>query len=305
MRNICLFSDDFRKFPIGEFPYDPDHSAAGEYHYVTPKGVCGEWKDQVCNYRYNGHGPSWIVTEENGKHYMEQSRIEKGIPHRIFPTLQTGNTGWKDYDVSVSMRRISTSGMAGIAFCMNNSIDTLVFSLEEKKTARLAWRHKEEVHILTEKKFMSDSDQWYKIKVSVDGKNVKCFINSTLVMDMDTELAMRGGKIGITADCPTQFTDIYVSTEDSTFREIQYLEKQEKKRLKKLQASYPHMKLVRKLDLQNFGTSRQIRFGHLLGNDEWQIVIPQAQKRVDRDAYAHISCLTAIDLTGVSPMISL
>ena len=55
MRNICLFSDDFRKFPIGEFPYDPDHSAAGEYHYVTPKGVCGEWKDQVCNYRYNGH----------------------------------------------------------------------------------------------------------------------------------------------------------------------------------------------------------------------------------------------------------
>ena len=298
MRNICLFSDDFRKFPIGEFPYDPDHSAAGEYHYVTPKGVCGEWKDQVCNYRYNGHGPSWIVTEENGKHYMEQSRIEKGIPHRIFPTLQTGNTGWKDYDVSVSMRRISTSGMAGIAFCMNNSIDTLVFSLEEKKTARLAWRHKEEVHILTEKKFMSDSDQWYKIKVSVDGKNVKCFINSTLVMDMDTELAMRGGKIGITADCPTQFTDIYVSTEDSTFREIQYLEKQEKKRLKKLQASYPHMKLVRKLDLQNFGTSRQIRFGHLLGNDEWQIVIPQAQKRVDRDAYAHISCLTAIDLNG-------
>ena len=87
MRNICLFSDDFRKFPIGEFPYDPDHSAAGEYHYVTPKGVCGEWKDQVCNYRYNGHGPSWIVTEENGKHYMEQSRIEKGIPHRIFPTV--------------------------------------------------------------------------------------------------------------------------------------------------------------------------------------------------------------------------
>ena len=47
MRNICLFSDDFRKFPIGEFPYDPDHSAAGEYHYVTPKGVCGEWKDQA------------------------------------------------------------------------------------------------------------------------------------------------------------------------------------------------------------------------------------------------------------------
>jgi hypothetical protein len=58
------------------------------------------------------------------------------------------------------------------------------------------------------------------------------------------------------------------------------------------------MKLYRKIDLKNFGSSRQIRFGHLLGDESWQIVLPQAQKRVDRDSYAHISCLTAIDLDG-------
>ena len=35
MRDIVLFQDDFKDFAIGEFPYDKDHSAAGEYHYVT------------------------------------------------------------------------------------------------------------------------------------------------------------------------------------------------------------------------------------------------------------------------------
>ena len=37
------------------------------------------------------------------------------------------------------------------------------------------------------------------------------------------------------------------------------------------------MKLWRKIDLRDFGASRQIRFGHLTGTEEWQIVIPQAQ----------------------------
>ena len=58
------------------------------------------------------------------------------------------------------------------------------------------------------------------------------------------------------------------------------------------------MKLLKKIDLRNFGTGRQVRFGHLLGNGEYQIVLAQCQKRVNRDAYGTISCLTAIDLDG-------
>ena len=61
---------------------------------------------------------------------------------------------------------------------------------------------------------------------------------------------------------------------------------------------HPKMKLWKKIDLKNFGTSRQIRFGHLTGTDEWYVVLAQMQKRVSRDAYGFISCLTAIDLEG-------
>lgn len=294
---MILFQDNFSKFPIGEFPYDPDHSATGEYHFVTEQGYAGDWINQVCNYTYNGSGASWIITEENGKHYIEQMRIEKNRPHRTFPTLQTGSLHWFDYNVSAVVRRLSTKGCAGLAFCMQNSLNTLVFLLEDG-CARLVYRHKENVSILCETTFSYDCDSFYTLSVSVRGEHVKCSIDGRELLSTHTELAAKGGKIGVTADCPTQFTDILVEAKPETCLAITKKLEAEKAQLKELQKQYPSMKLWKKIDLKDFGTSRQIRFGHLTGTKEWHIVLAQAQKRVHRDAYAHISCLTAIDLDG-------
>jgi hypothetical protein len=76
-KSKILFEEDFSKFKIGDFPYDNDHTAIGEYHYFAPEGYYGGWYDPVVNYRYCGTGPSWIVTENSGRHYMESMRIEK------------------------------------------------------------------------------------------------------------------------------------------------------------------------------------------------------------------------------------
>lgn len=32
MADFILLNEDFSDFPIGEFPYDKNHSAMGEYH---------------------------------------------------------------------------------------------------------------------------------------------------------------------------------------------------------------------------------------------------------------------------------
>ena len=48
-RDIILRKEDFHVFPIGEFPYDRDHTAAGEYHYIVEEGYRGVWYDPVCN----------------------------------------------------------------------------------------------------------------------------------------------------------------------------------------------------------------------------------------------------------------
>ena len=67
MADFILLDEDFSDFPIGEFPYDKNHSAMGEYHFIHYPGYYGKWYDPVCNHVYNGQGASWIISEYNGK----------------------------------------------------------------------------------------------------------------------------------------------------------------------------------------------------------------------------------------------
>lgn len=298
MKNVVLSNEDFQDFPIGEFPYDKDHTAMGEYQYVVENGYHGNWVDMVCNYTYNGTGPTWLITERDGRHFMESMRIEKNRPHRMFPTLETGKHQWKDYEVSVSVRRLSQKGMAGLVFSMNHSIDTLVFYLDGKDKAAVAYRHKEEVQVLKEVSFPHGCDQEYRLKVDCDGRIAKVYVDDQELFRVEDDLVARGGKVGITADCPSRFADFKVCVSEKTKQEIDVAERAVKETETEEMKKHPKMKLWKKIDLKNFGTSRQIRFGHLTGTDEWYVVLAQMQKRICRDAYGFISCLTAIDLEG-------
>ena len=298
MKNVVLSNEDFQDFPIGEFPYDKDHTAMGEYQYVVANGYHGNWVDMVCNSSYNGTGPTWLITERDGRHFMESMRIEKNRPHRMFPTLETGKHQWKDYEVSVSVRRLSQKGMAGLVFSMNHSIDTLVFYLDGKDKAAVAYRHKEEVQILKEVSFPHGCDQEYRLKVECDGRIAKVYVDDQELFRVENDLVARGGKVGITADCPSRFADFKVCVSEKTKQEIDVAELAVKETETEEMKKHPKMKLWKKIDLKNFGTSRQIRFGHLTGTDEWYVVLAQMQKRICRDAYGFISCLTAIDLEG-------
>jgi len=292
---ITLLNEDFKDFSIGDFPFDAEHSAMGEYHLYPNKGYCGAWFDPVCNYTYRG--PSWIITEENGEHFLEQMRVETTNPHKTYPTLAAGDFNWKNYTVSAKMRIFNTSGDAGICFNYQNSLNVLVLLLREQKLM-LVYRHKCEEKILAQADCAFDCDSFYILKAICDGSNVKCFVNGELKIEYSDELIARGGKIAVTASVPAQFTDIAVCVSEQTKREIDQRISEIKKRDDERQSKYPKMKLFKKLDLKNFGTGRQIRFGHLTGTKEWHIVLAQCQKRVFKDAYAHISCLTAIDLNG-------
>lgn len=298
MKHVVLSNEDFQDFPIGEFPYDKDHTAMGEYQYVVENGYHGNWVDMVCNSSYNGTGPTWLITERDGRHFMESMRIEKNRPHRMFPTLETGKHQWKDYEVSVSVRRLSQKGMAGLVFSMNHSIDTLVFYLDGKDKAAVAYRHKEEVQVLKEVSFPHGCDQEYRLKVDCDGRIAKVYVDDQELFRVEDDLVARGGKVGISADCPSRFADFKVCVSEKTKQEIEVAERAVKETETEEMKKHPKMKLWKKIDLKNFGTSRQIRFGHLTGTDEWYVVLAQMQKRVSRDAYGFISCLTAIDLEG-------
>ena len=227
-RDIILRKEDFHDFPIGEFPYDRDHTAAGEYHYIVEEGYRGVWYDPVCNYTYNGTGPTWIITEYQGVHYMESMRIEKNRPHRIFPTLETGEKEWGEYTVSVKLRRLSTKGTAGIVFCMRDSIDTLAFCLENRDRAVLSYRHKEDIMTLAEAEFPHGCDEFYLLEAICHEGYVDCRINGHLLFSVSVQQALRGGRVGITADCPSQFTDFETLVSTEEFQAIQERTRQAK-----------------------------------------------------------------------------
>ena len=253
MKSIYLLKEDFKNFPIGEFPYDKNHSAMGEYHFVQYPGYYGKWYDPVCNYRYNGQGASWVITEYCGKHYMEQMRLHNTEPHRTFPTLETGDRFWKDYDIEASVRMFNTKwGNAGIGFCAQNSLNMLVFMFEDKQV-KLVYRHKENVEELESKAFDYNSDDTYILNVSVNGSHVECYVNGTKYIDIDTVYAVQGGKAAITATIPAAFGYINVNVDEDTDAGIKADREAYKNKCKEAQSRYPHMKLVKKFNIGLFG----------------------------------------------------
>jgi len=212
--------------------------------------------------------------------------------------LTSGDRFWKDYELEVKLRMFTTKwGNAGIGFCCQNSANLLVLVFEEGEL-RLEYRHKEQVEIIERAAFAYNCDDYYVMKASISGDHVICSVNGKAYFDVHTEYALQGGKAAITATIPTQFEYVNVTVTDETAAQIDAARKAYSDLCAEEQQKYPKMKLLKKIDLRNFGTGRQVRFGHLLGNGEYQIVLAQCQKRVNRDAYGTISCLTAIDLDG-------
>ena len=75
-----LIDEDFSSFSLGPFPYDPEHSAMGEYHYYPEKGYKGIWHDPIADWNYDG--PSWIITDpELNGHAIETRGDEKNVDH--------------------------------------------------------------------------------------------------------------------------------------------------------------------------------------------------------------------------------
>ena len=257
MGNILLLNEDFMDFPIGEFPYDRNHSAMGEYHFIHYSGYYGKWYDPVCNHTYNGQGASWIITEYNGKHFMEQMRIRNDKPHRTFPMLTSGNRFWRDYELEVSLRMFTTKwGNAGIGFCCQNSANLLVLIFEEQQL-KLEYRHKEEIEVLASVPFEYNCDDTYTMKAAVSGSHVVCEVDGVKYFELDTDYAKQGGKIAITATIPAQFGTVSVLADEKTAEKIKEAEQDYRRQCDEAQKKYPKMKLVKKLNLKNFGSGRQ------------------------------------------------
>lgn len=283
-----LLHEDFRGFRIGDFPHETFLGAMGEYHYRPHQWYGGRWYNPI-----PGLARVWMVTELDGRKFMEYS-ADHVSPDLMM--LVTGDEDWTDYQVSADLRMLSTAGCGGLLFRYKNSRCHYSLCLSNGALI-LASRYHTEKRTIASCEYRYGCDEFHNLKVVCQGSRISCYADSVLCLEAADEM-YRSGKIGIAATSPAQFTDIAVEMDPSIYQGICSERGRRAEEVAKERAKYPSPLLWKTIDLKDFGAGRHIRFGHLTGTEETHIVIAQSQKRIAKDAFAHISCLTAIDLDG-------
>ncbi|MFD0680282.1 MULTISPECIES: rhamnogalacturonan lyase family protein [unclassified Paenibacillus] len=290
---ITVLHDRFNQFSIGPFPYDPKHSAIGEYHYYPSEGNKGGWYDPVVYYGWLG--PTWIVTEDAGVKYMEQTRPQAAITAH-WPLLVKGDESWSDYTMEATVRPLSTGSHVGILFRYQHGRRYYFLGFEK---GRLILLKRDQQHIteLASIPFAYNSDTCYRLKVACNGAELTASVDGKVLLLVE-DASYENGKIGLSSRMPAQYSDIVITMTEQQHADWMTAVNVTSLKLAQLRSEYPQPRLWKTIDFKNFGTARQIRFGHLKGGNELQLVLAQHQKRGHKDAYAHISCLTAITLEG-------
>ena len=292
MENV--FFDDFSSFPLGPFPYDPNHSAMGEYHCYPEKGYKGAWFDPIADWDYKG--PSWLVTSPrmDGCNLMEQMRMKSPREKVAVPVLRAGDTRWRDYRVSVQLRAFTDSEISGILFRYQTSMMHYGFflkggSVELQRVSKL------ERKVLASAPLKWSTDEFHTLEVEVKGSRIDCYADGVHMIFAEDDTYSEGC-IALSACMPTQYRCVSVMMEEDALRAFEDRKESDRRRIEEKRSKFPQMKLSKTIDLKDFGAGRQIRFGHLKGDDELFFIMAQNQRRVYKDRYPFISCLTAVSM---------
>lgn len=297
-----LFKDDFSKLPPRIFsePLKQLTNALSEYQYVHDRGVNLEpWANAMID------DDSWCGGDEDGKPYVEMDvPNSKSLRAYFNPTLIIGDPEWSDYTVEVKVRPLLMSDLAGIEFRYHTNRHYYLFSLEDGKKVRLRLRLPEEPRVratqwreLGTADFAYDSTRYYTLKVENEGPKIKAFVDGKLLIEA-TDNEILKGKVGITANNPARFTDVRVSASNANEKAIRDRIARRDAELARLRADNPQPKLWKKFSIKDYGAGRNVRFGDLNGDGVPDMLIAQNVRKVSKNAFDHISCLTAVTFDG-------
>lgn len=289
-----VFSDDFSSFPLGPFPYDLEHSAMGEYHYFPETGYKGNWYDPIADWSYRG--PSWMITNAymDGTHVMEQMRIKEPKEKKAVPVLRAGEIDWKDYQARVLVQPMTRRSYCGLLFRYQTSMMYYALLLVENR-AELHKVDKTKRTVLASAECQWSTEEPNELSVRTEGNHFDCYVNGTKVFSAEDD-RWQEGCIALSACMPCRFKDVEVEMSEAAIKALEDKRKAHEEKVLAKRAKSAQLKLLKKIDLGSFGAARQLRFGHLTGTDEMFFIICQNQRRVYKDRYPVISCMTAVSL---------
>ena len=155
-------------------------------------------------------------------------------------------------------------------------------------------RSEEDFIVYDSKEFDFNDLDTYHIKVIVSDI-VKVYLNDELILSGNVGFK-QGLRVACVSKSACRYSNVLVTMEDDAYEKHLSLKTLEETRLKSLRKEYPELECIKKIDLKNFGSGRQIRI--VRTNNQTLFVLAQHQKRMVRDAFAKISCLTCFDIEG-------
>ncbi len=290
-----LYNEDFSDFDLNEFPYDLNHSALGEYHYMEYEGYKGNFYDPICLHQWRSQGGSWIITSDGDKNYLEQNRGDYGTGHftNTYPCLIFKEVLYSDYTLFFSIRPFDLKNHIGMAFNYLTSRNYNAIFIKNNKI-EIIKRDQNDIIRLDFVNYEFSDLNTYSFKVEI-ASNIVVYINDEVILKSDVKRIK--GKCGVVAKGASRYSDIKVGFSDLNYEEHFKLKLTEETRLLNKRKEYSELEVIHKIDLKNFGSGRQLRIAKK-PNGETFFIIAQHQKRIVRDSFASISCLTAFDLVG-------
>lgn len=291
----CLINEDFKEFPLDEFPYDKFHTALGEYNHLEYGNTYGYY-DPIPLHKWRSLDGSWLITEEDNIRYLEQNRGDNcgdGAFKNVYPTLVNKNTFYSPYSFSFDIRVFEFNLWCGMAFYYITSRDYYFVGVKEDKIA-LIRRHDEDITILKESPLILDDLKTYNINVILDYKNVKVLLDGNNVIEYKLDFII--GKIAFVAKSSCRYSKFMLLMDDIEYKKHQELKIKEEKRLEEKRKYIPKLNLIHKIDLAKFGSGRQLRC--IRDKGKCYFILMQNQKRYIRDSFQRLSSMTCFDVNG-------
>lgn len=290
-----IVKEDFWDLELNEFPYDRGHTALGEYHCIKQKGVYGNWYDPICLHQWRSLDGSWLVTSDGTTRYMEQNRGDnsKGAFKNVYCCLVHDRSFYAGYTLEFNLRIFELASYCGMAFhYVTSRVYDFVGILGD--TISLIHRNEETFTTYASGKIKFDDLKTYHIQVNV-GQTVVVFLDGVECLRANIPF-VDGGKIALVAKSACRYSSILVQMTAENERKDREKRVLLQQKLEEKRKQYPKMNCIHKIDLKNFGSGRQLRI-RKVGN-QTIFLLAQHQKRMIRDSFARLSCLTCFDLNG-------
>lgn len=291
---MIIYDEKFNDFPLEEFPYNHGHTALGEYHFYEYPGYKGNWYDPIELHQWRSQEGSWIIQSIDGKRYLRQNRGDytKGHFTDVSSMLILRNKLYSSYTFEMKIRILDGDKYCGMVFNYITSRNYYSVSMNDKEII-LYKKNQNVVDVIKRCEYTCDEYHYYTLKVRV-GNKLEVYLDSKLVIEAD--VTIYPSKCGVLAKCASLFTDVLVEMTDSEYKEHKKALDSDNARVLEKRKKYAPLQLIKSFDISDGGTARQIRFG--CHNDTPYFILAQHQKMIMRDAFAHISCLTAYDING-------